>query len=127
MSAILLVLALPASAAVPAYPPTHPIFLEPNVSEDALEHWATTAACGTSTDGYIPGISPNLHGIDDVDRLIEQYDLALGEFYRGNPEPVQKLWCKARSRRTLFWPADAGAKIARGSVVRPSGFGEKDT
>jgi ketosteroid isomerase-like protein len=30
--------------------------------------------------------------IDDVDRLTKQYDLALSEFYRGNPEPVQKLW-----------------------------------
>jgi ketosteroid isomerase-like protein len=30
--------------------------------------------------------------VDDVDELIEQYNLALGEFYRGNPEPVQKLW-----------------------------------
>ena len=30
--------------------------------------------------------------IEDVDQLIEQYDLALGEFYKGNPEPVQKLW-----------------------------------
>jgi ketosteroid isomerase-like protein len=30
--------------------------------------------------------------VDDVDELIEQYNLALGEFYKGNPEPVQKLW-----------------------------------
>jgi ketosteroid isomerase-like protein len=30
--------------------------------------------------------------IEDVDQLIEQYDLALGEFYRGDPEPLQKLW-----------------------------------
>ena len=30
--------------------------------------------------------------VDDVDELIEQYSLALGEFYKGNPEPVQKLW-----------------------------------
>src|ERR687883_2014009 len=30
--------------------------------------------------------------IDDVDQLIDQYDLALGELYKGNPEPVQKLW-----------------------------------
>ena len=30
--------------------------------------------------------------VDEVDQLIEQYDLALGEFYKGNPEPVQKLW-----------------------------------
>ena len=33
-----------------------------------------------------------MSAVDDVDELIEQYNLALGEFYRGNPEPVQKLW-----------------------------------
>jgi ketosteroid isomerase-like protein len=30
--------------------------------------------------------------VDDLDELIEQYNLALGEFYKGNPEPVQKLF-----------------------------------
>jgi ketosteroid isomerase-like protein len=30
--------------------------------------------------------------VDDVDQLIEQYQLALGEFDKGNPEPVQKLY-----------------------------------
>jgi ketosteroid isomerase-like protein len=30
--------------------------------------------------------------VDDVDELIEQYQLALGEFLKGNPEPVQKLF-----------------------------------
>ncbi len=30
--------------------------------------------------------------LDDVDRLIEQYDLALGEFVKGNPEPVKELF-----------------------------------
>ena len=30
--------------------------------------------------------------VDVLDEVIEQYNLALGEFYRGNPEPVQKLW-----------------------------------
>ena len=30
--------------------------------------------------------------IDDVDELIEQYHLALGEFLKGNPEPVKKLF-----------------------------------
>jgi ketosteroid isomerase-like protein len=29
---------------------------------------------------------------DDVDRLIEQYHLALGEFVKGNPEPVKELF-----------------------------------
>jgi ketosteroid isomerase-like protein len=30
--------------------------------------------------------------VDDVDQLIEQYQLALGEFMKGNPEPVKKLF-----------------------------------
>jgi ketosteroid isomerase-like protein len=30
--------------------------------------------------------------VDDVDELIEQYQLALGEFMKGNPEPAKKLW-----------------------------------
>jgi ketosteroid isomerase-like protein len=29
--------------------------------------------------------------VDDVDQLIEQFHLALGEFVKGNSEPVQKL------------------------------------
>jgi hypothetical protein len=29
---------------------------------------------------------------DGVDELIERYYLALGEFYNGNPKPVQGLW-----------------------------------
>ncbi len=30
--------------------------------------------------------------VDNVDRLNEQYHLASGEFLKGNPEPVKKLW-----------------------------------
>jgi ketosteroid isomerase-like protein len=30
--------------------------------------------------------------VDDVDQLIEQYQLALDEFMKGNPEPVKKLF-----------------------------------
>src|SRR5919112_2776059 len=30
--------------------------------------------------------------VDDVDRLNERYHLASGEFLKGNPEPVKKLW-----------------------------------
>ena len=30
--------------------------------------------------------------VDDVDELIEQWQLAAGEFVKGNPEPVKKLW-----------------------------------
>lgn len=29
--------------------------------------------------------------VDDLDQVIEQYHQALGEFMKGNPEPVQKL------------------------------------
>ena len=31
-------------------------------------------------------------GVDDFDEVVEQYHLALGEFLKGNPEPVKKLW-----------------------------------
>ena len=30
--------------------------------------------------------------VDDVDQLIEEYRLALGDFLKGNPEPVKKLF-----------------------------------
>ncbi len=30
--------------------------------------------------------------VDGVDELIKRYDLALGEFVRGNPEPVKELF-----------------------------------
>jgi ketosteroid isomerase-like protein len=30
--------------------------------------------------------------VDDVEGLIEQYNLALGEFFKGNPEPVKNLF-----------------------------------
>jgi ketosteroid isomerase-like protein len=30
--------------------------------------------------------------VDDVDEVIEQYDLALGEFVKGNPEPVKNIF-----------------------------------
>jgi ketosteroid isomerase-like protein len=33
-----------------------------------------------------------MSAVDDVDQLIEQYHLALGEFVKGNPEPVKKLF-----------------------------------
>jgi ketosteroid isomerase-like protein len=32
--------------------------------------------------------------VDDVDQLIEQYQLALGDFVKGNPEPAQKLFSR---------------------------------
>ena len=30
--------------------------------------------------------------VDDLDQVIEQFDLALGEFMKGNPEPAKKLF-----------------------------------
>jgi ketosteroid isomerase-like protein len=30
--------------------------------------------------------------VDDVDQLIDQYQLALGEFVKGNPDPVRELY-----------------------------------
>lgn len=30
--------------------------------------------------------------VDAIDQLIEQYQLALGEFLKGNPEPAKDLW-----------------------------------
>jgi ketosteroid isomerase-like protein len=33
-----------------------------------------------------------MSAVDDVDELVEQYQLALGEFVKGNPEPGKKLW-----------------------------------
>ena len=32
-----------------------------------------------------------MSAVDDVDRLIERYHLALGEFLKGNPEPVKEM------------------------------------
>jgi ketosteroid isomerase-like protein len=30
--------------------------------------------------------------VGDFDEVLERYNRALGEFYNGNPEPVQRLW-----------------------------------
>ena len=35
-----------------------------------------------------------MSAVDDVDELIEQWHLAAGEFVKGNPEPVKKLWSR---------------------------------
>jgi uncharacterized protein (TIGR02246 family) len=45
----------------------------------------------------------------EVDELIERYQLALGEFMKGDPEPVKRLW----SRRE-----DASLTNPQGSVAR---------
>ena len=47
--------------------------------------------------------------VDDVDELIERYQLALDEFMKGNPEPAKRLW----SRRE-----DASLTNPQGSVAR---------
>jgi hypothetical protein len=39
--------------------------------------------------------------VDDVDQLIEQYQLALDEFAKGNPEPVQKLFSHREDATSL--------------------------
>ena len=35
-----------------------------------------------------------MSAVDDVNELIEQWQLAAGEFVKGNPEPVEKLWSR---------------------------------
>jgi ketosteroid isomerase-like protein len=47
--------------------------------------------------------------VDDVDELIERYNLALGEFMEGNAEPAKRLW----SHRE-----DASLTNPQGSVAR---------
>jgi hypothetical protein len=50
--------------------------------------------------------------VDDLDEVVEQYHLAAGEFVKGNPEPVKKLF----SRRE-------DATLTR---VRPIGVGSSE-
>jgi hypothetical protein len=33
-----------------------------------------------------------MDALDDIDQLIKRYQLALDEFMKGNPEPVNKVW-----------------------------------
>ena len=35
-----------------------------------------------------------MSAVDDVNELIEQWQLAAGEFVKGNPDPVEKLWSR---------------------------------
>src|SRR5918992_4357542 len=46
---------------------------------------------------------------DDVDQLIEQYQLALDEFVKGNPQPAKQLWSR-RDDVTLANPLGAPAR-----------------
>ena len=36
--------------------------------------------------------SPQLVAVDDVDEVVEQYLLALGEFVKGDPEPLKMMY-----------------------------------
>ena len=49
----------------------------------------------------------------EVDELIERYHQALGEFMKGNPDPVKKLWSSRE---------DASLTNPQGSIAR--GWGE---
>ena len=48
--------------------------------------------------------------MDDVDEVVEQYHLALGEFMKGNREPAQKLF----SHREDVTLANPRGGVARG-------------
>jgi ketosteroid isomerase-like protein len=47
--------------------------------------------------------------LDDVDHLIKQYQLALDEFMKGNPEPAKQLW-SCRDDVTLANPLGPPAR-----------------
>ena len=47
--------------------------------------------------------------VDDVDELIEQYHLALGEFMKGNPQPAKTLWSRGDDA-TLTNPQGSAAR-----------------
>jgi hypothetical protein len=53
--------------------------------------------------------------VDDVDQLLEQWHPASGEFLKGYPEPVKKMWSH-REDVTLanpFGPPVRGSKLPR--------------
>jgi ketosteroid isomerase-like protein len=57
-----------------------------------------------------------MSAVDDVDRLIERYHLALGEFVKGNPEPVKKLFSRKDDvtlANPLGPPARGGDEVAK--------------
>lgn len=59
---------------------------------------------------------------DDVDRLIERYQLALGEFVKGNPEPRQALWSRRDdvSLANAFGPPASGWEQVAQTIERTS-------
>jgi ketosteroid isomerase-like protein len=69
-----------------------------------------------------------MSALDDVDRLIERYHLALGAFMKGNPEPAMTLWSH-RDDATLTNPQGSAARgwdevaetMERAASTRPEG------
>ncbi len=54
--------------------------------------------------------------VDDVDQLIEQFNLAQGEFVKGNPEPVKELFSHRDDvtlANPLGPPARGGDEVAK--------------
>jgi ketosteroid isomerase-like protein len=54
--------------------------------------------------------------VDDADRLIERYHLALGEFVKGDPEPVKELFSRKDDvtlANPLGPPALGGDEVAK--------------
>ena len=60
--------------------------------------------------------------VDDLDEVLEQFQLAVGELVKGNPEPVKKLWTHREdvSLANPFGPAvrgwDRAARAVEGSA-----------
>ena len=64
---------------------------------------------------------------DDVDRLIEQYHLALGEFVKGNPKPVKELFSHGEDvslANPLGPPARGWEQVAQVIERAASNFGD---
>jgi hypothetical protein len=53
--------------------------------------------------------------VDDIDQLNEQCHLASGEFLKGNPEPVKKLWSHREdvSLANPLWTSRASDKVTK--------------
>ena len=67
---------------------------------------------------------------DDVDELIEQYQLALGEFVKGNPEPSKKLWSHREDvslANPLGPPARGWEQVAQTMERAASNFTDGET
>jgi ketosteroid isomerase-like protein len=67
------------------------------------------AGCRGKRGGANHGGDLYMTAVDDVDQLIEQYQLALEEFVKGNPEPVKELYSH-RDNVTLANPLGPPAR-----------------